>query len=183
MIRSLIATLLIILSLSLSACSAGISGLNSYISSNNGYQFLYPNGWVQVNVSQTSKDVDVVFRDLIERSENLSVIISDVPPEKHLEDIGTPSEVGYELLKKASASLPDRQVELMNAESRPSETQNYYILEYQVTLPNNQQRHNLASVAVDRGKLYTFNISTTQERWEQVKPLFEEVVNSFSVIY
>jgi photosystem II oxygen-evolving enhancer protein 2 len=54
------------------------------------------------------------------------------------------------------------------------------ILEYAVKLPN-QARHNLASVAVSRGKLYTINVSATEERWPKVKEAFEKVVKSFSV--
>jgi photosystem II oxygen-evolving enhancer protein 2 len=57
----------------------------------------------------------------------------------------------------------------------------YYILEYAVKLPNQQERHNLASVAVSRGKLYTFNASTPEPRWTKVQPLLQRVVSSFSV--
>jgi len=48
-------------------------GLQSYVDSTDGYQFLYPNGWVPVEVTNGP---DVVFRDLIEYSENLSVAIA-----------------------------------------------------------------------------------------------------------
>ncbi|NEQ79730.1 MAG: photosystem II oxygen evolving complex protein PsbP, partial [Moorea sp. SIO2I5] len=37
------------------------------------------------------------------------------------------------------------------------------------------------SVVVNRGKLYTFNASTTERRWGKMKNLLELVVKSFSV--
>ena len=75
----------------------------------------------------------------------------------------------------------DREAELIAAQERESDTNTYYLLEYQVNLPNGLERHNLASVAVSNGKLYTFNVSTRESRWKKVKSLFEVVVKSFSV--
>ncbi|HEY9666880.1 MAG TPA: photosystem II reaction center PsbP [Coleofasciculaceae cyanobacterium] len=173
-----IAALLLVLSLSLYGCTTGVSGLKSYVDSMDGYEFLYPNGWVPVQVTDGP---DVVFHDLIERTENVSVVVSAVPEGKTLADLGTPGEVGYQLQKNAIAP-PDsgRKAELVNAETRESGDKMYYLLEYNVKLPN-QERHNLASVAVSRGKLYTFNASTTEKRWSKMRNVFEQVIKSFSV--
>lgn len=178
MFKRIAAILLVILSLSLAGCVAPASGLKSYVDTTKGYQFLYPNGWRQVKVSDGP---DVVFHDLIEQTENVSVVISPVPEGKKLADLGTPSEVGYKLSKNAIAPPNSgRQAELVNANSREVGDKIYYILEYAVTLPN-QERHNLASVAVSRGQLYTFNVSTTERRWKTVKDQFQTVISSFSV--
>jgi photosystem II oxygen-evolving enhancer protein 2 len=178
MLKAIAALLLLVLSLGLHGCSIGVGGLKSYVDSIDGYEFLYPNGWVPVQVTDGP---DVVFHDLIERTENLSVVISPVPEGKTLANLGTPGEVGYKLQKNAIAP-PDsgRKAELVNAEARESGDKSYYILEYDVKLPN-QQRHNLASVAVSRGKLYTFNASTTENRWGKMHDVFEQIVKSFSV--
>lgn len=182
MFKSLRIVVLTIISLTLVSCSFGLAGLQSYVDAGDGYQFLYPNGWVGVDVKQSSQGVDVIFRDIIEPSENLSVIVSDVDQEKTLSDLGTPTEIGYYLLKQMNNNEENgREVDLINAESREVEGQTYYNLEYEVTLPNQAQRHNLASIAVSRGKLFTFNLSTVQQRWDKVKDLFETSVNSFSV--
>jgi len=183
MFRALIASLLLIISLSLSSCSSGIASLQSYNDAYKGYQFLYPNGWVEVEVNNASEGVDVVFRDIIERSENLSLIVSQVPEDKDLTDFGTPSDVGYRLLKAANANASDRDIELINAEAKEDNNQTYYILEYAVALPHVQNRHNLASVAVRRGQLFTFNISTVEERWQRIQDMFRNVVNSFTLTY
>jgi photosystem II oxygen-evolving enhancer protein 2 len=129
MFRSLIVVLVAILSLTLSSCVTDVGGLQSYVNAAHGYEFLYPNGWVSVDVKSASEGVDVVYRDLIERTENLSVIISEVPPGKTLTDLGTPSEVGYRFFKavKDNPNLK-READLIRAESREANGKTYYIL-------------------------------------------------------
>jgi len=163
------------------ACTGAVGSLNRYIDADDGYQFTYPRGWVQVDVREASPGVDAVFRDIVERTENLSVIISDVPADKTLQSLGTPTEVGYRFLKTTNSGAGDREVEFISAAERDQDGQMYYELEYEVSFPDRPQRHNLASVAVSRGKLYTFNLSTSQTRWQAVEPLFRAVVRSFQV--
>lgn len=178
MLRRIAALLLVVLSLSLQSCTTATAGLKSYVNSYNGYQFLYPNGWVPVQVTDGP---DVVFHDIIQETENVSVIISPVADRKTLQDLGTPSEVGYRLSKNAIAP-PDsgREAELVNAESRQVGDITYYLLEYAVKLPN-QLRHNFASVVVRRGQLFTLNLSTTEQRWQRLQDKLKIVVKSFSV--
>jgi photosystem II oxygen-evolving enhancer protein 2 len=162
--------------------SVGLASLQRYSDTQDGYEFLYPNGWVGVDVKEASPGVDVVFRDLIEQSENLSVIVSEIPADKSLAELGDPSAVGYRFLRKINDD-PDngRQAELLSADERESDGKIYYLLEYRVTLPDAQQRHDLASVTTNRGKLVTFNLSTNERRWSTVEPLFKTVARSFSV--
>ncbi len=182
MFKSLVAALLIIVSLALSSCSLGVGAMQSYVNPAQGYEFLYPNGWIPVDVKNASAGVDVVLRDLVERTENLSVIVSDVPGDKKLEDLGTPTDVGYRFFKNVNNNPElNRQTEFLRAESHENNGKTYYILEYAVDLPGERPRHNLASVAVSKGKLFTFNLSTTESRWKKVKDVFEVAVNSFSV--
>ncbi|MGJ5673084.1 MAG: photosystem II reaction center PsbP [Nostochopsis sp.] len=171
--------LLLVLSFSLTNYGTAFAALRSFVDTSDGYEFLYPNGWVQVKVNDGP---DVVFHDLIEFSENVSVVISPVPKGESLPELGTPGEIGYKLAKNALA--PDgsgRTAELVNAEQVESNGKTYYKLEYLVTLPNKQQRHNLASVATSRGKLFTLNASVPEKRWRKVKSAIEESVDSFSV--
>jgi photosystem II oxygen-evolving enhancer protein 2 len=173
-----IAVLLLIFSLCLYGCSTGVSGLKSYVDSTDGYEFLYPTGWLPVKVSDGP---DVVLHDIIEITENVSVVISPVPEGKTLTELGTPGEVGYQLQKNAIAPPnSNRQAELVNAEKLESGDKSYYILEYSVKLPN-EERHDIASVGVSRGKLFTFNLSTTENRWEKMHDVFETIVKSFSL--
>ncbi|MFZ9901754.1 MAG: photosystem II reaction center PsbP, partial [Vulcanococcus sp.] len=42
-------------------------------------------------------------------------------------------------------------------------------------------RHELATVVVDRGRLYTFAASTNEARWPKVNSLFHQVITSFTL--
>ncbi|MBD2295403.1 photosystem II reaction center PsbP family protein [Anabaena sphaerica FACHB-251] len=172
--------LVLVFSISFSNPSvAGAAGLKSFIDSADGYQFLYPNGWLQVKVANGP---DVVFHDLIEVSENVSVVISPVPDGKTLTELGTPTEVGYKLGKAALAPVDSgRSAELTNVAQKEVDGKTYYLLEYEVTLPNQQKRHNVSSVAVSRGKLFTFNASVPEKRWKKLQRTIDELVNSFTV--
>ncbi|MGK7931867.1 MAG: photosystem II reaction center PsbP [Microcystaceae cyanobacterium] len=182
MFYSFFITCVLILSIFLSSCNAVLTGVQSYVDTKDGYQFLYPDGWIQVKMEQTSEGVDTVFHDLVARTENLSVIINPIENAKTVKDLGTPSEVGYRFLKEINSNSDvEREGELIRAGSYENQGKTYYNLEYQVKLPNNKSRHDIANVTINRGKLYTFNLSTPQNRWSTVKPLFERVVQSFQV--
>lgn len=178
-VKQIVLILLLFCSLSLSGCVAGASGLNSYADARDGYSFLYPLGWQQVKVSQGP---DVVFHDIINPTENVSVVISPVAVgKKTLHDLGTPGEVGYALQQKAIAPPGSgRTAELVDAAERQVGDRTFYTLEYAVKLPN-QDRHDLATVVIHKGRLYTLNASTTEQRWPRAKQLLHEVVGSFSV--
>ncbi|MBM0741979.1 photosystem II reaction center PsbP family protein [Phormidium sp. CLA17] len=178
MLKRTVVMLMVIISLSLQGCVSGATGFKSFVDSLDGYQFLYPNGWLQVQVSDGP---DVVFHDIIEQTENVSVVINPVTTGKSLKDLGDPSQVGYKLSKSAIAPPGSgREAELVNAEAREIGDKTYYLLEYAVKV-GDKARHNLASVAVSRGKLYTLNASTTEDRWERMKDMIEKTVRSFSV--
>jgi photosystem II oxygen-evolving enhancer protein 2 len=179
MLKRIAVVLLVIMGLSLQSCaSAGLS-LKSYADTDQGYEFLYPNGWVEAKIKNGP---DVLFHDLIEEYENVSVVVNPASDKKSLQDLGTPSEVGYKLSKNAIAP-PDsgREAELVSAESKQVGEQLYYLLEYAIKLPGDRLRHTLASVAVRRGQLFTLNLSTSEKRWEKSEDLFRKVVNTFSV--
>lgn len=179
MLKRIAILLLITISLSLQGCALATLNLNSYVNTYQGYEFLYPNGWVETKVKDGP---DVVFHDLIEEYENVSVVVNPVTENRTLEEIGTPTEVGYKLSKNAIAPPGSgRQADLISAQSRQAGDHLYYLLEYAIKLPNEQLRHTLASVVVRRGQLFTFNLSTSEKRWQKAEDLFRKVVNTFSV--
>jgi photosystem II oxygen-evolving enhancer protein 2 len=181
MLKRFFVSLLLVMTLGLQGCLA-IGGLNSFVDDIDGYRFLYPNGWVQVQGSATS-GLDVIFHDIIQQTENISVVINPAPGTKLLTDLGTPGEVGYQLSKSAIAP-PDsgRTAELVSSQTRElADGQTYYLLEYLVTLADGRQRHNLATAGVRRGKLFTLNASTPEERWAVMKPSLEKSMQSFTI--
>jgi photosystem II oxygen-evolving enhancer protein 2 len=171
--------LLLVLSLSLYNPGNASAAGKQFVDTADGYEFVYPNGWVQVRINNGP---DVVFHDLIEMSENVSVVISPVPGGRDLKQLGTVGEVGYKLGKNAIAPEGSgRSAELVNSVEKEVNGKIYYLLEYLVKLPGNKQRHNLASVAVSRGKLFTYNASISERRWSKVKRMIQESVDSFQV--
>ena len=178
MLRSLSRVLLsFMLVFSLSACSSGLTaGLEPFQSNDGRYGFLYPTGWSRVNVENGPA---VVFHDLINSDETLSLVISELNNEIELENLGTPEEVGERLINQLiNQDNSGPKVELVNSQERDESGHVFYDLEYIAFYPETV-RHELATVAVDNGNLYTFAAGTNETRWPKVKALLSRVVDSF----
>ena len=172
--------LLIILCFTLSACSGGLNaGLEAYQSPDGRYSFLYPTGWTRVKVDGGP---EIIYHDLINSNETLSLVVSDVNKEVNLEQLGGPNEVGQTLIDKVIAPEGSgRSVKLVNANKREASNHIFYDLEYQLKL-NEQDRHELATVVIDRGTLYTFAVGTNEDRWKNVDKMFDNVIESFNFL-
>tara|TARA_Y100001968_G_C18939496_1_gene518029 strand:+ start:52 stop:609 length:558 start_codon:yes stop_codon:yes gene_type:complete len=164
----------------LGACSSASSaGLNSFQSQDGRYGFLYPNGWTRVAVGGGPQ---VVFHDLINSDETLSLVVSQVGEDIDLEELGSPEIVGARLMEEVIAPEgTGRDVQLVQANARKTSEHTFYDLEYAVHL-DNRDRHELATVVIDRGYLYTLATSTNEKRWPKVKDLFEKVITSFTFL-
>jgi photosystem II oxygen-evolving enhancer protein 2 len=164
---------------SLAACSAAAAGLQSFQSPDGRYAFLYPTGWNRVQVSGGPQ---VVFHDLINSDETLSLVISEVNTINDLTDLGGAQAVGERLKQVVIAPEGSgRQADLLEARERELGGRTFYDLEYNVHLAD-RNRHELATVVVDRGRLYTFAASTNDARWPKVRELFERVITSFNLL-
>ena len=168
------------LCLFISGCGSGLNaGLEAYQSPDGRYAFFYPTGWTRVKVDGGP---EIIYHDLINSNETLSLVISDVNKDVELEQLGSPLEVGQTLIDKVIAPEGSgRTVELIEANKRETSNHIFYDLEYELNL-NNQDRHELATVVIDRGTLYTFAVGTNQERWNKVEKLFENVIQSFNFL-
>ena len=164
----------------LSACGSGLSaGLEAYQSPDGRYGFFYPTGWTRVKVDGGP---EIIYHDLINSNETLSLVVSDVNKDVELDQLGTPSEVGQTLIDKVIAPEGSgRSVKLLNANQREDEKHVFYDLEYELNL-NEQDRHELATVVIDRGSLYTFAVGTNEERWNKVEKMFKNVIESFNFL-
>ena len=169
----------LVLCLVLVGCSAAAAGLNSFQSPDGRYAFLYPTGWTRVQVSGGPQ---VVFHDLINSDETLSLVISEVNDTNDLDSLGSAVAVGERLRRVVIAPEgSNRQAELVEARERQQAGHTFYDLEYAVHLAD-RDRHELATVVVDRGRLFTFAASTNEVRWPRVKELFERVIGSFNLL-
>jgi photosystem II oxygen-evolving enhancer protein 2 len=168
----------LVLSGGLSGCNALAAGLNSFQSPDGRYAFLYPTGWTRVQVTNGPQ---VVFHDLINSDETLSLVISEVNATNELESLGSAVAVGEKLRRVVIAPEGSgREAELVEAVERQDNGHTFYDLEYAVHLAD-RDRHELATVVVDRGRLYTLAASTNELRWPKVKDLFHNVITSFTL--
>ena len=175
-LRSLLVLLCVLM---LSACGGASAGLNSFKSPDGRYAFLYPTGWTRGAVTGGPAGA---FHDLINSDETVSLVVSDVDADDDLQALGSAVAVGERLRREVIA--PDgsgRDAELVEARERESEGHVFYDLEYSVHLQD-RDRHELATVVVDRGRLYTLATSTNEARWPKVKGLFESVISSFTLL-
>jgi photosystem II oxygen-evolving enhancer protein 2 len=169
----------LLLALVLVGCSAVAAGLNSYQSPDGRYAFLYPTGWTRVQVSGGPQ---VVFHDLINSDETLSLVVSEVSTDRDLTDLGSAVAVGESLRRRVIAPEGSgREAELVEARERQQGGRTFYDLEYRVHLAD-RDRHELATAVVDRGRLYTFAASTNEVRWPKVQELFQRVIGSFNLL-
>ncbi|PZU96343.1 MAG: photosystem II oxygen evolving complex protein PsbP [Pseudanabaena sp.] len=180
MFKRAISTLVVVLALFLTSCaSTPTSGLVPFADSKDGYRFLYPNGWTE---TKGNPSIDILFHDIIEPSENVSVAISKLETVKSLEEIGEPDAIGLRLLQRVVAPEGSgRQAKLISATQKELGDRNYYTFEYAVERAQGEPRHDLVTVATNRGNLYTLSISSSEKRWEKVKALFSRVAKSFTI--
>jgi photosystem II oxygen-evolving enhancer protein 2 len=130
---------------------------------------------------QVSNGPQVVFHDLINSDETLSLVISEVTPDRDVETLGSAVAVGETLRRVVIAPEGSgRSAELVEARERQQDGRTFYDLEYAVHLAD-RDRHELATVVSDRGRLYTFAASTNEVRWPKVQELFERVITSFTL--
>ena len=169
-----------LLALVLGACAAGpTSGLQSYQSPDGRFAFLYPTGWTEVQVSNGPR---VVFHDLIHSDETVSLMINKVSEDNELSELGSAVAVGERLRREVIATAGSgRTAELVEAQEREVNGHTFYDLEYAVHLED-RDRHELATVVVDRGRLYTLATSVNEDRWNKVGDLCGRVVRSLTLL-
>ena len=93
--------LILIMCFCLSACGSGLSaGLEAYQSPDGRYGFFYPTGWTRINVDGGP---EIIYHDIINSNETLSLVVSDINKEVQLEQLGSPTEVGQTLIDKVIA--------------------------------------------------------------------------------
>ncbi|WP_255446225.1 photosystem II reaction center PsbP [Synechococcus sp. RS9902] len=168
------------LALVLGACAAGpTAGLQSYQSPDGRFAFLYPTGWTEVQVSNGPR---VVFHDLIHSDETVSLMINKVNEDNELSELGSAVAVGERLRREVIATAGSgRTAELVEAQEREVNGHTFYDLEYAVHLED-RDRHELATVVVDRGRLYTLATSVNEDRWAKVGDLCGRVVRSLTLL-
>ena len=180
MLKHAVSVFLVVVSLFLTSCAGTpTSGLVPFADSKDGYRFLYPNGWTE---TKGNSAIDILFHDIIEPSENVHVAISKLETVKTLEDIGNAEDIGLRVQKRVVAPEGSgREAKLLSVTQKALGDRNYYTFEYAVQRLQGEPRHDLVTVATNRGNLYTLSVSSSEKRWDKVKDLFVRVAKSFKI--
>ncbi len=175
-----IVIVMILLSLVLSGCISGVS-LRDYSDPSGLFSFSYPNGMFPVDLGPSQGPTKLLFRDLVQETENVNLMISPYDQVDRIEEVGSPVEVGQRVADKIIAPAGSgRSATLLNAGALTASEHTYYILEYG-TQVGSQNRHDMVTVTINRHELYTLTASTLERRWPQLKDTFYAVAQSFRV--
>ncbi|KAJ6928734.1 psbP domain-containing protein 7 [Populus alba x Populus x berolinensis] len=190
-----------------------IGGYSRCIETNEGFEFIYPATWVgdqrllyrAAEKTEYERSLDppplnngksgdgrrknvnepvVAFGPPGSSGElNVSVIVSQVPPDFSIEAFGGPKEVGEAVVRKITGSRLDVKGTLTESSLREDSLRkvNYYKLEFRVESPA-FHRHNLAVCCARGGRLYTLNAQAPESAWPNVKADFYRIADSFSII-
>lgn len=142
-----------------------------------GYAFLYPVGWQEVSV----KGEDIVFKDVIEPLESVSVNI--IPTEQaSVSDLGTKEQVAEAMVQKVLTPPGQKSKILDVTEKKDDNGKAYYTFEYASQGPTYIRRA-LTTVAISNGKFYTLTTGANDRRWNKMESRLRTVANSFTLLY
>lgn len=139
------------------------------------YQFVYPFGWQEVAV----KGADVVFKDVVEPLESVSVTLTPTDKKDILEfgDIASVADT----LARDVLTVPGVEVKVLSTSQRELKGRTYYELEFTAANPK-YTRHQLAVVACANGTFYTLTTGSNERRWGKIKDKLQATVSSFQLI-
>eukprot|EP00184_Porphyridium_aerugineum_P000748 CAMPEP_0184698262 /NCGR_PEP_ID=MMETSP0313-20130426/4948_1 /TAXON_ID=2792 /ORGANISM="Porphyridium aerugineum, Strain SAG 1380-2" /LENGTH=224 /DNA_ID=CAMNT_0027157179 /DNA_START=8 /DNA_END=682 /DNA_ORIENTATION=+ len=148
------------------ASVAAVASLVSvYKDINKGFTIYRPNGWNEFDA--TPDQYDIKWQDIIEPSEQVTVLTTPVSKGKSISDLGDAQKVG----EKVAAS---RGGKLVGATEKEVEGVKMYTIELQGT-----RLHQLISLSVNKSKLYSVTATSSEARWPKREALLRAVVDSF----
>jgi photosystem II oxygen-evolving enhancer protein 2 len=154
-----------------------LSGMNAVKDTREGYEFLYPVGWQEIQVDGQA----AVYKDIIEPLESVALNVYPTQRES-VKDIGTADEVAKTLVGKALTAPGAQAKVLATSERTDKDGHLYYQFEF-VTKTQSYERHALTVVTVTQGKFYTLTTGSSEKRWKKMKERLLATVGSFSVYY
>ena len=154
-----------------------LSGMNAVKDTREGYEFLYPVGWQEIQVDGQA----AVYKDIIEPLESVALNVYPTQRES-VRDIGTADEVANTLVGKALTAPGAQAKVLATSERTDKDGHLYYQFEF-VTKTQSYERHALTVVTVTQGKFYTLTTGSSEKRWKKMKERLLATVGSFSVYY
>jgi len=131
-------------------------------------QILAPSGWNKFEGEVGAYDVK--WQDLVDPKENIKISSTPVKSTTtSISALGTDVKaIGENLAAKRNASL-------VKYEERLTEGVLFYVFEFKI----NDGTHQLLSLSVNKGKIWSLDANTSEKRWSKREELYYNVVGSF----
>mmetsp|Transcript_30552 Transcript_30552/g.37301 ORF Transcript_30552/g.37301 Transcript_30552/m.37301 type:complete len:225 (+) Transcript_30552:97-771(+) len=141
--------------------------LEKYSDTTRGWSIFAPSGWNKFDGEVGAYDVK--WQDLVDGRENIKVSSNPVKSTTtSISALGEVQEVGKKL---ASA----RQAKLVKADERLTDGILFYTFEFAL----DEGTHQLLSLSVNKGRIWSLDANTTEKRWEKRKEMYSNVIGSF----
>jgi photosystem II oxygen-evolving enhancer protein 2 len=142
--------------------------LEKFADTNRGVSLLAPSGWNKFEGEVGAYDLK--WQDLVDNKENVK--ISSTPVKSTTTSINALGDDVQVIGEKLAAS---RNAKLIKAEERLTEGILFYVFEFAI----GDGTHQVLSLSVHKGKMWSLDASTTEKRWSKRAELYNNVVGSF----
>jgi photosystem II oxygen-evolving enhancer protein 2 len=141
--------------------------LEPYSDTARGFRIMAPTGWNRFDGEVGA--FDVKWQDLVDPTENVK--ISSTPVKSTTESVGAlgpVEELGIRLAQKRNA-------ELVAASARVTEGVLFYTFDFAIA----DGTHQLLTLAVAKGKLWSLDANAKEKRWSKRSELYQNIAGSF----
>jgi len=141
--------------------------LEKYQDGNRGWRILAPSGWNKFEGEVGAYDVK--WQDVVDPKENIKVSSTPVKSTTTSIDIlGDVQALGESLASKRNAKL-------IKAEERLTDGILFYVFDFAIE----DGTHQVLSLSVNKGRIWSLDANTTEKRWNNRKDMYFNVVGSF----
>eukprot|EP00559_Dactyliosolen_fragilissimus_P006678 CAMPEP_0184868486 /NCGR_PEP_ID=MMETSP0580-20130426/30595_1 /TAXON_ID=1118495 /ORGANISM="Dactyliosolen fragilissimus" /LENGTH=220 /DNA_ID=CAMNT_0027369413 /DNA_START=91 /DNA_END=753 /DNA_ORIENTATION=+ len=142
--------------------------LERYQDGPRGVSLLVPSGWNKFEGEVGAYDLK--WQDLVDQKENIK--ISSTPVKSTTTSI---SALGTDVQAIGENLASKRDAKLVQASERLTDAILFYDFEFAI----NDGTHQLLSLSVSKGKIWSLDASTTEKRWAKREELYKNVIGSF----
>lgn len=142
--------------------------LEKYQDINRGWTINIPSGWNKFEGEVGAYDVK--WQDLVDQRENIKV--SSTPVKSTTTSI---SALGEDVQAIGTSLAAKRDAKLVKAEERLTDGILFYVFDFSIA----DGTHQLLSLSVNKGKIWSLDANTLEKRWNKRQELYYNVIGSF----
>jgi len=141
--------------------------LEKYQDGTRGWRILAPSGWNKFEGEVGAYDVK--WQDLVDPRDNVKVSSTPVKSTTtSINVLGAVQPLGESLASKRNAIL-------ISASERQSEGILFYIFDFAIK----DGTHQMLSLSVNKGKIWSLDANTVEKRWTKREELYKNIIGSF----